>query len=106
MMQRLPKWLKERTQPYEGQLVLVLNKCVYPMKWQRGRIIKTFIGRDGLVRSVMVNLPKPGGSGLTEVERSINDIYPIFHKEFGFVWKTVRFSKGPICQESRGSGAG
>ena len=61
MMQKLPKWLKERTAPYVGQLVLVFNRAVYPMEWQRGRVTEVFKGRDELVRSVIVKMAGSAG---------------------------------------------
>ena len=80
-LQTLPKWLKKKTQPYVGQLVLVLNKATYPMRWQKARVTQTFIGRDNIIRSVILKMMNQNATGLIEVERSVNDIFPVFHKE-------------------------
>lgn len=49
-LQQRPKWLKERENLKVGDLVLIKEELLPPLKWSMGRIIKTMPGKDGLVR--------------------------------------------------------
>lgn len=49
-LQQRPKWLKEKKNLKVGDLVLIKEEMLPPLKWAMGRITKTMPGKDGLVR--------------------------------------------------------
>lgn len=49
-LQQRPKWLKKRENLKIGDLVLIKEQLLPPLKWAMGRITKTMPGKDGLVR--------------------------------------------------------
>jgi hypothetical protein len=53
-LQQRCKWLKPQANIKTGELVLVHEPDLPPLKWKMGRIVKTFPGKDGLVRTVEI----------------------------------------------------
>lgn len=49
-----PKWIKEQRNLKEGDLVIVMEENVAPLKWKLARVQEIFPGRDGLVRMVII----------------------------------------------------
>ena len=76
-LERMPKWVKQKFKPYEGQLVLSLDKTKIPFKWSRARITELILSRDGIVRSVMLR----SKDCKEDLERSVSDIYPLFPED-------------------------
>lgn len=50
-LQKRPKWKQPHANLKVGQIVLIKEDNMPPTKWILGRIIETFTGQDGLVRS-------------------------------------------------------
>lgn len=50
-LQKRPKWKQQHKNLKEGQIVVIKEDNLPPTKWILGRIIETFKGTDGLVRS-------------------------------------------------------
>lgn len=57
-LQSRVKWHKQEPNAVVGQIVLISEDNLPPSRWALGKIIKTFIGRDGLVRAVEVKCGK------------------------------------------------
>ncbi|XP_063371094.1 uncharacterized protein LOC134659355 isoform X3 [Cydia amplana] len=55
-LQSRPKWKYQQTNLKEGDLVIVKNMNTSPLNWPMARIVKTFPGRDGLVRVADVKI--------------------------------------------------
>lgn len=53
-LQQRPKWKKAQPNLKEGQMVIIKEDTLPPVKWLLGRILKTFPGKDNLVRSAEV----------------------------------------------------
>ena len=51
-LQQRPKWKGETTNVKPGDLVLLKDENLPPLKWLLGRVMETFCGSDGLVRVV------------------------------------------------------
>lgn len=49
-----PKWRNNEPNIQTGDLVIIKEDNTAPSKWNLGRVIETFPGHDGLVRSVMI----------------------------------------------------
>ena len=79
LLDKRPKWIKERTQPKLGQMVLCLDKTLIPMVWNKARVSEIIIGRDGLARSVILRFIINGKTSFKE--RSVADIYPLFPED-------------------------
>lgn len=62
------KWYNIEKNLKIGDMVVVRNENAPPAMWIIGRIIKTFAGRDGMVRSAIVKTPTG------ELERPINKL--------------------------------
>ncbi|XP_064622140.1 uncharacterized protein LOC135484496 [Lineus longissimus] len=52
------KWLKEERNLAEGDLVIVRENNLLRGSWEMARVVETYPGNDGRVRSVMVKTPK------------------------------------------------
>lgn len=50
-LQKRPKWKQQHKNLKIGQIVVIKEDNVPPTKWILGRIVETFTGQDGLVRS-------------------------------------------------------
>lgn len=57
-LQQRPKWKRQHPNLKVGQIVVIKEDNLPPTKWVLGRIMETFQGKDGLVRSAMVRLNK------------------------------------------------
>ena len=57
-LQKRSKWLTIERNVKEGDLVLLIDSNPLRNQWSRGRIIKTFPDKDGLVRRVEVRTPE------------------------------------------------
>ncbi|XP_063368840.1 uncharacterized protein LOC134657211 isoform X4 [Cydia amplana] len=55
-LQSRPKWKYQQTNLKEGDLVIVKDMNTSPLNWPMARIVKTFPGRDGLVRVADVKI--------------------------------------------------
>lgn len=64
------KWLLQRRNFMEGDMVLLKEDNVPPTKWPIARIVKTLPSPDGNVRSVIIKTTNASGK-LTELERPI-----------------------------------
>ena len=53
-LQLRQKWLETKGNLQTGSIVLILDESLPRNNWPLGRVLKTFPGRDGLVRSVQV----------------------------------------------------
>jgi hypothetical protein len=53
-LQLRDKWIKPQRNMAEGDIVLILDEASPRQTWPLGRVVKTFPGRDGLVRSAQV----------------------------------------------------
>jgi hypothetical protein len=53
-LQLRDKWLQTKRNLVEGDIVLLMEESSPRQTWPLGRVIKTFSGRDGLVRSAQV----------------------------------------------------
>lgn len=53
-LQRKPKWATEKENVKENDLVIIKEEAMPPAHWGKGRIIRLYSGKDGLVRSVLV----------------------------------------------------
>lgn len=53
-LQQRPKWKHQHANLKVGQIVVIKEDDLPPTKWILGRIVKTFPGQDGLVRSALV----------------------------------------------------
>ncbi len=51
-LQLRQKWLKEKPNLKDGDIVLIIDENMPRRMWPLGRVLKTFQGKDGLVRSV------------------------------------------------------
>ena len=71
-LQHRPKWLKKRDNIQVGQLVLVKEDGLPPLKWKMARVIQVHTGTDGLVRNV--TLKTIAG----EIKRSIAKLAPLY----------------------------
>lgn len=49
-----PKWQKEHGNAIVGQIVLVSEDNLPPSRWATGKIVQTYPGKDGLIRTVDV----------------------------------------------------
>ena len=54
IVQHRQKWLNNRRQIREGDLVIVVNDIVHRNHWPLGLVVKVFKGRDNLVRSCQI----------------------------------------------------
>ena len=52
LLQQRQKWQRETRNFTEGDVVLITDEAVPRKRWPLARVIETFLGRDGLVRSV------------------------------------------------------
>lgn len=57
-MQRRTKWCRPNQNLQVGDLVFLKQDNMPPGQWMRGRIVATYPGKDGLVRSVRVKTAK------------------------------------------------
>ena len=53
-LQLRQKWLETKGNLQTDSIVLILDESLPRNNWPLGRVLKTFPGRDGLVRSVQV----------------------------------------------------
>ena len=53
-LQQRRKWQKGTTSIQPGQLVIIKDENLPPLKWKLGRIVTTHPGTDGIVRSVTI----------------------------------------------------
>ncbi|XP_072400228.1 uncharacterized protein [Diabrotica undecimpunctata] len=53
-LQKLPKWVEEKANLEPGMVVLVKGDNTHPLQWPIARIVDTFPGPDGRVRSVRI----------------------------------------------------
>ena len=53
-LQLRQKWLETKGNLQTGSIVLILDESLPRNNWPLGRVLQTFPGRDGLVRSVQV----------------------------------------------------
>ncbi|XP_055307836.1 uncharacterized protein LOC129571970 [Sitodiplosis mosellana] len=85
-LQQRPKWKKPHANLGVGQLVIIKEDNIPPTKWVLGRILKTYPGKDQLVRCAEVKCrntivsrpihklcPLPIDDNLAKYERLIND---------------------------------
>lgn len=70
-LQQRPKWKQAKTNLGVNQLVVIKEDNMPPSKWVLGRILKTFPGKDNLVRSVEVKCKN------TVVTRPIHKLCPL-----------------------------
>lgn len=49
-----PKWRQEKDNLKEGDLVVVRDENIAPMKWKMARVQEVLPGKDGLIRSVVI----------------------------------------------------
>ncbi|XP_050297248.1 uncharacterized protein LOC126736761 [Anthonomus grandis grandis] len=70
-LQNRPKWLKEKGNLKENDLVLLKEDNTPPLYWPRGRILEIFKGPDGRVRVVKIKT-KDG-----KFVRPITKLYPL-----------------------------
>lgn len=57
-MQTRRKWTAKSENLREGDIVLIRNELLPPSKWELGRVVKCFPGKDGVVRVVSVKTAK------------------------------------------------
>lgn len=53
-LQQRPKWLHKQPNIEIGRLVLIKEDNMSPLRWKLGRIAKVYMGKDGCVRSAVV----------------------------------------------------
>ncbi|XP_014294754.1 uncharacterized protein [Halyomorpha halys] len=70
-LQQRQKWTKKSPTPEVGDLVILLEKRSLVGQWPVARVSKTFPGRDGVTRTLMVS-----GSYLT---RAVTSVIPLFY---------------------------
>ncbi|XP_055844795.1 uncharacterized protein LOC129911111 [Episyrphus balteatus] len=70
-LQQRPKWLKSQPQLKIGDLVLIKDERLPPTKWNLGRILETFPGKDDITR--VVNLKTQQG----EFKRPVTKLCPL-----------------------------
>ncbi|XP_055840613.1 uncharacterized protein LOC129908257 [Episyrphus balteatus] len=70
-LQQRPKWLKSQPQLKIGDLVLIKDKRFPPTKWNLGRILETFPGKDDITR--VINLKTQQG----EFKRPVTKLCPL-----------------------------
>jgi hypothetical protein len=74
-LQQRFKWSAKRENLQEGDLVIIKDETLPPMKWKLGRIIATHPGADSLVRSVTVK------TSTSEYKRPIAKLCPILFND-------------------------
>lgn len=74
LQQRL-QWTKKKPNLNPGDLVLLKEDNLPPLKWHLGRVIEVFPGRDGLVRVAAVKT----ASGITR--RAVSNLCPLPNEE-------------------------
>ncbi len=76
-LQQRFKWTQKRDNVKVGDLVVVADDQLPVTKWKMGRILETYAGADGLVRSVLVK--SDGG----KYKRPITKISPLIPEQSG-----------------------
>ena len=88
-LQHRPKWLKAQENFKEGDLVLIKDESMAPLKWKVGRVISIHPGPDGKVRvatvktaTIKMDPKKPGTSkpDLSRFKSSISEFKRPIHK--------------------------
>ena len=52
------KWQSKQTNLVKGDIVLIRNDLLPPSKWELGRVIECFPGKDNIVRVVKIQTAK------------------------------------------------
>ncbi|XP_071944703.1 uncharacterized protein [Antedon mediterranea] len=71
-LQRRPKWQDTKQSIKKGDIVLLKDKQAHRNEWQIARVVKAFLGTDGLVRHVELTTQK--GDGMKKYSRPISDL--------------------------------
>lgn len=71
-LQQRPKWLKKRENLEVGQLVIVKEDGLPPLKWKMARVLEVHPGTDGLVRTVTLHTAEG------DIKRSIAKLSPLY----------------------------
>ena len=54
LLQERSKWRRSTTNIAVGDMVLLKDENLPPLKWQMGRVMETICGKDGVARVVVV----------------------------------------------------
>ncbi|XP_046145766.1 uncharacterized protein LOC123989132 [Osmia bicornis bicornis] len=68
---RRTKWSKGEHPIKEGTLVLLREDNVPPMQWALGRVLRTYPGSDGIIRTVTIK------TAASELDRSVKRLVPL-----------------------------
>ncbi|XP_033228998.1 uncharacterized protein LOC117180617 [Belonocnema kinseyi] len=70
-LQQRYKWQDSCNNLQIGSIVLIKHDALPPSKWQLGRIIKTYVAKDGLIRTVRIK------KATSEYDRPISEVCPL-----------------------------
>jgi hypothetical protein len=78
------KWRKHHRDAQVGDVVLVKNETAAGVEFQRGRVVESFRGEDGHMRSVQVEYKNPSEKVFRHTLRPIHKIVVIVPADYQF----------------------